>query len=163
MTLIHSFEPICDKDSRLLILGTMPSPASLSAGMYYAHPRNAFWQILRDMTGDDPGSTNESKRVFLLKHGIALWDTLVQCERAGALDGDIKEERPNAVAQMVNRCPRLAAVFLNGGAAYKYYLRYHAAGIVLPYFRLPSTSPANARGGYQKKLDGWRIVAEYFA
>lgn len=147
----------------------MPSPASLQAGMYYSHPRNAFWAILRDLTGDEPGSTKEDKCLFLLRHGIALWDTLSMCEREGALDGNIRQEQPNAVAKLVESCPRLSVVFLNGGAAYKYYLRYHTAsrnsavGVSLPYFLLPSTSPANARGGYIKKLEAWRVIAEYFA
>jgi double-stranded uracil-DNA glycosylase len=161
VTTVRSFEPVCDKNSRLLILGTMPSPASLAAGMYYSHPRNAFWRIMRDLTGDDPGPSNENKRAFLLRHGVALWDTLRICERKGALDGNIKSEQPNAVGELIARCPGISVVFLNGGAALKYYKRYHAAHICLPYFPLASTSPANARGGYVKKLDAWRVASEY--
>lgn len=159
--ILRSFEPVCDKNSRILILGTMPSPASLAAGMYYSHPRNAFWQIMHDLTGDDPGNTNSSKRSFLLRHGIALWDTLGECEREGSLDSNIKNERPNQVAELIAGCPLIKAVFLNGGAAYKYYRRFHAEKIALPYYRLPSTSPANARGGYIKKLEAWRVISKY--
>lgn len=157
---IHSFEPICDSGSRFLILGTMPSPASLAAGMYYSHPRNAFWPIMHDITGDDPGTSNDYKRAFLLSHGIALWDTLCFCDREGALDSNIHSEQPNAVAELIERCPKISAVFLNGGAALKYYKRYHAPSIALPYFLLPSTSPANARGGYTAKLAAWRVLTE---
>lgn len=152
---------MCDTESRVLILGTMPSPASFAAGMYYSHPRNAFWRILGDLSCDDPGMAPESRRAFALRHGVALWDTLGACEREGALDGDIMDERPNDVAGLVRRLLRLRAVFLNGGAAYKYYRRYHAAKIDLPYALLPSTSPANARGGYARKLEAWRCVADY--
>lgn len=158
---LQSFEPVYDINSRILILGTMPSPASIAAGMYYSHPRNAFWQIMHDITGDDPGKSNTSKRLFLLRHGIALWDTLNECEREGSLDSNIKNGRPNAVADLIAGCPQIKAVFLNGGAALKYYKRFHAEKIALPYYNLPSTSPANARGGYIRKLEAWRAISGY--
>lgn len=160
-TIIRSFEPVYDQNSRILILGTMPSPASLAAGMYYSHPQNAFWRILRDLTGDNPGTSNTVRRDFLLRHGIALWDTLSLCEREGALDGSIKKEQPNDVASLITGCPKISAVFLNGGASLRFYKKYHAKNILLPFFPLPSTSPANARGGYQNKLDAWRVLADY--
>ena len=158
---VYSFDSVCDKNSRILILGTMPSTASIAAGMYYSHPRNAFWKIMCDLTGDDPGASNENRRDFLIRHGVALWDTLSLCEREGSLDSNISHEKPNGVADLIRVCPNVSTVFLNGGAALKYYKRYHAAKISLPYFLLPSTSPANARGGYLKKADAWRIVAKY--
>lgn len=158
---IYSFEPICDENSKVLILGTMPSPASLKAGMYYSHPQNAFWRILTDLTGDETGTANQSRREFLLRHGIALWDTLKMCEREGALDSSIKSEEPNDVADLIKRCPRVKAVFLNGGAALRYYKKYHAKNIAMPFFALPSTSPANARGGYKAKLQGWAGLKEF--
>lgn len=158
---IRSFSPIYDENARVLILGTMASPASLRAGMYYGHPRNAFWRILADLTGDPLPADNNRKRALLLRHGIALWDTLEQCERPGAADGNIRREKPNDVAGLVRRCPGLRAVFLNGSAAYGYYLRYHAGHIPLPFYRLPSTSPANARGGYECKREAWAVLAPY--
>ncbi|HEX2939036.1 MAG TPA: DNA-deoxyinosine glycosylase [Ruminiclostridium sp.] len=158
---ISSFDPIYDESSKILILGTMPSVASLEAGMYYSHPRNAFWKILKDLTGDDPGTVNDEKRKFLLRHGIALWDTLSSCEREGSLDGNIKYEHPNNVPKLVKLCPDISIIFLNGGAALKYYKRYHESIINLSFKILPSTSPANARGGYEKKLAAWHIVSDY--
>lgn len=158
---IHSFGPIYNENSRILILGTMPSPASLKMDMYYSHPRNAFWHIMRDLTGDTPGTENSSKREFLLRHGIALWDTLCSCERDGALDGNIKAEQPNDVAGLIENTPLVRAVFLNGKTSLKFYKRYHAPHISLPYFYLPSTSPANARGGYAKKFESWKMIQRY--
>jgi len=159
--LIYSFKPIFNEDSRVLILGTMASPASLRAGIYYAHPQNAFWRILSMLVGDEMPASNEAKRAFLLRHGIALWDTLQSCERDSAADSAIRREIPSDVASLVKCCPKISAVFLNGGAAYKYYKKYHSAQIDLPFHGLPSTSPANARGGIDTKLEAWRVAAKY--
>lgn len=159
---IYSFGPICDESSRILILGTMASPASLRAGMYYSHPQNAFWRILHDLTDDEPGSSNDEKRAFLLRNGIAVWDTLRMCTREGASDSAIRNTQPNDVADLVSRYPQISAVFLNGSAAFAFYKKFHAKDISRPFFRLPSTSPANARGGYVKKFEAWHgIVSEY--
>lgn len=159
--IVHSFAPICDENARVLILGTMASPASLRAGMYYGHPRNAFWRILADLTGEPLPEDNARKRALLLRHGVALWDTLAQCERPGASDAAIRREQPNDISALVRRCRGIRAVFLNGSAAYGYYRRDHAGHILLPYFRLPSTSPANARGGYEHKRQAWAVILPY--
>ncbi len=42
----HPLPPVYDQDSRVLFLGTMPSPKSRETGFYYAHPRNRFWTVL---------------------------------------------------------------------------------------------------------------------
>ena len=34
----HEFPPVFDKRSRVLMLGTMPSPKSRENGFYYGHP-----------------------------------------------------------------------------------------------------------------------------
>ena len=40
--IIHSIEPVFDAESRVLILGTMPSPKSREVQFYYGHPQNRF-------------------------------------------------------------------------------------------------------------------------
>jgi hypoxanthine-DNA glycosylase len=155
--LLFSFPPIYDRSSRILILGTMPSPASLRAGMYYSHPRNAFWRLMGDLTGDDPGRSNAEKKAFLLRRHIALWDTLESCVRPSSADSDIAAAAPNDIPHLLAGAPRIGAVFLNGGAALAFYRRYQRS-VGLPFFGLPSTSPANARMSYEEKLRAWEIV-----
>ena len=79
---IHPLEPIFDAGSSVLVLGTMPSPASRSSGFYYMHPQNRFWPVLagvfepaRLAAGRVPETVAE-RRAFALKHGVALWDVL---------------------------------------------------------------------------------------
>ena len=159
--MIYSFQPIADRKSRILVLGTMPSPASLAAGMYYSHPQNKFWRIMGDLFHEFPGNTPSEKTEFLLQHRIALWDTLQCCDREGSLDSNIKNLIPNNIRRMKSSCPELAAVFLNGTAAYRYYVKFHSSEIGLPFFRLPSTSPANCREGYSEKLKAWFIICSF--
>lgn len=159
-TQLFSFAPICDMLSRVLILGTMPSPASFRAGMYYSHPQNAFWRILSDLTGDDAGSTNEQKRLFLLRNHIALWDTLRSCIRPTASDNDIVQPEPNDIAGLLTKCPQIGAIFCNGSAAHGYFRKYQKE-VSLPVFRLSSTSPANASMRYEQKREEWAQILNY--
>ena len=105
--------------------------------------------------------TNDEKRAIILRHGAALWDTIESCKREGAADNKIRDEVPNDIALLVAACPKLSAVFLNGSTAFNYYKKYHAGQINLPYFLLPSTSPANARCSFDKKLNAWKVAAKY--
>ena len=45
-TMIHTFEPIFDENSKILILGTFPSVKSREGEFYYHHPQNRFWKVL---------------------------------------------------------------------------------------------------------------------
>ena len=83
------FPPIASPDARILILGSMPGRASLAAGQYYAHPRNAFWPIMGSLLDFD-ASRDYPARVDALKvAGIAVWDILDSCHRPGSLDSAI--------------------------------------------------------------------------
>ena len=42
----HTIPPVYNEQSRVLVLGTMPSPASRAAAFYYGHPRNRFWRVM---------------------------------------------------------------------------------------------------------------------
>ena len=63
----HTFDAFYRKDSRILILGTMPSPKSREAGFYYAHPQNRFWKVMADLFDEKPFENVQEKMDFLEK------------------------------------------------------------------------------------------------
>ena len=83
---VHPLAPIFDRNSRVLLLGSMPSPKSRELGFYYAHPQNRFWRVLSGVFQEEIRADTASRTAFLLRHGIALWDVLHDCEIAGAGD-----------------------------------------------------------------------------
>ena len=80
MSRVQSFPPIVSQQSKLLILGSMPGEASLKAGRYYAHPRNAFWHIMGELFGAGPSLFYQERVTILESVGVALWDSLQACK-----------------------------------------------------------------------------------
>ncbi|MBR6089012.1 MAG: DNA-deoxyinosine glycosylase [Anaerolineaceae bacterium] len=157
----HPFEPIFDERSRVLILGTIPSPRSREIRFYYGHPQNRFWQILPDIFGEPQLQNIPEKNVFLLKHNIALWDVLSACDISGAEDSTIRNPKPNDLDRIFSHC-KINAVFLNGQKAFSFYKRFFSKKYDIPCFGLPSTSPANCRNWDREKLtDAYRIILNY--
>ena len=161
---LHSFAPIADDSSQLLIVGSMPGKASLQAKQYYAHPRNLFWKIIGSFFDFDPASPYEIRIAKLLGERIALWDVLESCTRKSSLDSDIDNSTivPNDFEAFLQAHPAIRGIYFNGVKADDSYRKHVLAGIPanldISYHRLPSTSPANAAISYQKKLEIWRIV-----
>jgi TDG/mug DNA glycosylase family protein len=161
---VHSFDPISDAASRVLILGSMPGKASLRAGQYYAHPQNAFWKILGALFDFEPDFPYESRIASLREHGIALWDVMQSCVRKTSLDSDIEECSivSNPFADFLRDHPEIHTVCFNGAKAEASWRKHvlpqlsHAGDIA--YHRLPSTSPANASIGYDDKFKAWGIL-----
>ncbi len=155
---IESFPPIAAPDSRVLILGSMPGEASLKAGQYYAHKRNAFWRIMGELFGAGLEKPYDERVRILNARGIALWDVLQSCVRQGSLDSNITTEMPNDFAAFFKGHPHIARVGLNGGKAAASFRKYAAAfcppNVVVT--SLPSTSPAHAARSFEQKLNAWR-------
>lgn len=84
-----------------------------------------------------------AKKQLLLRHGLALWDTLESCTITGASDDSIRDVVPNDIAGLLRKAP-IRAVFCNGATAYRIYTKYQQPLTGIPAVRLPSTSPANA-------------------
>jgi TDG/mug DNA glycosylase family protein len=158
MSHVESFPPIASSRAETLILGTMPSVASLAAGEYYAHPRNQFWDIVAKIFGFRRSDPYRRRRAALIAHRIAVWDVLESCTRPGSLDGAIARDSivVNDFAAFFARHPRIRRVLFNGATAEKLYRRHAAApDRPIEYVRLPSTSPANAGMRPNEKQRVW--------
>lgn len=144
----HTLEPIFNERSRVLILGTMPSPVSREVGFYYGHPHNRFWRVMERLFGlPDHALVHPDERRALLAHGIALWDVLASCTIAGASDASIDNARPNDIARILDAAP-IELVGTTGGKASALCRRFFGELLKqrgIEQLDLPSTSSANAR------------------
>lgn len=151
----HTIKPFYDKNSKILILGTMPSPASRKEGFYYAHPQNRFWRVLAEVFGVSVPLTVELKKSFLKQNNIALWDVLSACTIKGAKDTSIKNPRPNNINFVLEKA-LIKQIYTTGKKAAALYEKLCYPDTGIKAVSLPSTSPANC-GRYS--FD--RLVEEY--
>jgi hypoxanthine-DNA glycosylase len=163
MSLIYSFPPVETPTAHTLILGSMPGGASLRAEQYYAHPRNLFWPILGELLDAHPYLPYTTRLEKLKSAGIALWDVLQSCERAGSLDSRIASQSivPNNFVDFFEHHPNIQRVFFNGAMAETTFRRHVLTTLPLlgcHYHRLPSTSPANAAFSFARRLDAWKVI-----
>jgi hypoxanthine-DNA glycosylase len=139
----------------------MPGVASLAAGQYYAHPQNAFWRIMGAVARFDATLPYEERVAALRKAGVALWDVLAACERAGSLDSAIarSSEEANDLAGLLSLQPQIKRIYFNGATAeatFRRHCKALAARNDLCFTRLPSTSPAHASLRFEEKCAVWR-------
>lgn len=153
----HGFAPVFDENSRILILGTLPSGKSREMGFYYGHPQNRFWKVLAGLFDEAVPRTVEEKKAMLLRNGVAIWDVIESCDIIGASDSSIKNVVPSDVAGLLRRTG-IQKVFANGALAKKLYDKYTCGAAGVEAVQLPSTSPANARFRLEDLLESWRII-----
>lgn len=159
----RGFPPIARDDARVLVLGSLPSEASLRAREYYAHPRNAFWTIMHVIAGAEGDYAARGRA--LQARGIAVWDVLSSSVRPGSLDADIDMTSavPNDFGAFLAGHRDLRLVCFNGRMAQQVFerrVRRSLEGLDLEFALLPSTSPAHDALTVSEKLTAWRGVIE---
>ncbi len=150
----HTFGPVFDKNSKILILGSFPSVKSREINFYYGHPQNRFWKMLSGVYGQKLWQTTEQKRAFLLENNIALWDVIESCEIEGSQDSSIKDVKANDMGVILNSAP-IRKILLNGGKAYELFLKYCRQQGMPSAVKMPSTSPANAAWRLERLIEVW--------
>lgn len=156
----HEFGAFFDKDSRVLILGTIPSPKSREQGFYYGHPRNRFWKVLADVLKKEVPQTVEERQIFLKENHIALWDVLESCEIKGASDVSIRNARPNDMNRILQAAD-IRAIFVAGTKAAKLYKKLCLPTCGVEAIQLPSTSPANCGCSDEKLREAYSQICKY--
>lgn len=162
MSFCEGFAPVVNENSKVLILGSMPSIKSLEHQQYYAHPQNRFWPLMAKLLNyqETPADYNDRLQM-LLTHKIALWDSLCACEREGSLDSAIEKEVPNDFTAFLKQYPQIKTICFNGGKsqqAFKKYNKNLLKNSAYTFYAMPSTSPANARFRLEMLAEKWQII-----
>ncbi len=150
----HTFEPIYNERSRILILGTFPSVKSRENQFYYGHPQNRFWKVIAHIFGENVPNTIEEKKLLLLDNGIAIWDVIASCNIIGSSDTSIKDVVVNDFSKILNNSS-IKTIYTNGSKAQELYQRYAQKKTGMEAVKLPSTSPANASYSFERLCDAW--------
>ena len=161
---IHQIPPVFNHQSEILILGSFPSVKSREAGFFYHHLRFISPMRLPSSVEEESGEsgcslpeTVEDKKIFLLKHHIAVWDVIASCDIHGSSDSSIKNAVPNDFSHILKAAP-VRQIYTNGGTAFQLYKKYCEPVTGCPAVRLPSTSPANASYSLERLLEAWKVI-----
>ena len=134
MKVTHELKPFYNKDSKILILGSIPSIKSRELGFYYMHPSNRFWQVLENIFND----------------------VIKECDIKSSSDSTIKNVIVNDINELLNKT-KINKIFTTGSKADILYQKYLYPQTKIKNIALPSTSSANA------KMNLETLVKEYMA
>ena len=157
--ILHPFPPLFDSESRTLILGSFPSVKSREAMFFYGHPQNRFWRLIALLCHEDTPQTVEEKSSLILRHHLALWDSIQSCTITGSSDSSVRDVVPNDLRVIFDNS-KTERVFCNGALSHKMYMKYIYPQTGVAAVKLPSTSPANAAYSLERLAESWRVIME---
>ncbi len=137
------FPPVFDKNSKVLILGSFPSVKSREISFYYGHKQNRFWKTIAEIFQEELPLDTQGKKEFLLRRKIALWDMVVECEIKGSADSSVKNPKVADLSLIFSQA-QIQKILLNGTLSFTLFEKYYSS-CKIPYYKMPSTSPANPR------------------
>jgi len=152
---IHTLDPVFDKKSKILVLGSFPSVKSRENGFYYAHPQNRFWRVIAAILEVPIPTSIDQKKQLLLDHHIALWDVIQQCDIIGSSDASITNVIPNDISTLL-RDTSISKIIVNGSKASQLYRHHCLTTTGIKAIPLPSTSPANASYTIERLIHEWK-------
>ncbi len=156
---IHPFDPLYDKQSRILILGSFPSPQSRKQQFFYGHPQNRFWRIMAKVLDEDVPCTIEEKKEMMKRNHIALYDAIYSCDIIKASDSSIRNVVPSDLSSIIEGS-KISRIYCNGRKSFECFLRYQKDIIKMDAIMLPSTSPANASFTLEKLYESWKEIGD---
>lgn len=152
--IIHPFDPLYSENSRILILGSLPSVKSREEGFFYGHGRNRFWPLMARLLREPVPVTIEEKKALILGHQLALWDTIYSCDIKGSGDSSIRNVTPTDLGPVIAGS-NIGLIICNGKTSGKYFERYQEKALGMKAVVLPSTSPANAAWSMERLAGEW--------
>ncbi|MBR3252312.1 MAG: DNA-deoxyinosine glycosylase, partial [Erysipelotrichaceae bacterium] len=120
---VHNIDPLFDKDSKILILGSFPSVKSRETKFFYGHPYNRFWKIIARIYEEKIPETIAEKKELILKNHLALWDVIASCDIEGSSDSSIRNVKVNDLNRILNEA-YIVKLCVNGKTAENLYDRY---------------------------------------
>ena len=159
-SLKHTFEPVFDAESKILILGSFPSVKSRENNFFYGHPQNRFWKVMANVLEWKVPVTIEEKKEMLLENHVAVWDVIASCSIQGSSDTSIKDVVVNDFSKILEKS-KVERIYVNGGKAYELYHKYAEKATGIKAVKLPSTSPANAAWNLEKLTVIWKETIQF--
>ena len=141
----HQFDKFIQDDSEVLILGSFPSVKSLQYGFYYSHPQNRFFSTLAKLFNEECPSSIDDRKAFLIKHKIALFDVIKECDINNSDDSSIRNPIPIDIESILNDYPNIKVIGITGKKAGSLFDKYLKDKVNIKVIYLPSTSSANAK------------------
>lgn len=161
----NSLPPIIDENTKVLIVGSMPSVQSLEKQQYYGNARNHFWPIIAVLVDEEMPDDYAQRVALLKKNGIGLWDSIQSCERQGSLDTNIRNEVANDFTWLFREYPHIKAVLFNGAKAFNVFKKHIGLDILdgRDYHKMPSTSPIPGKNikTFEQKIEAWHVMKQY--
>ena len=114
--IVHTLEPVFDKNCRVLINGSMLSPKSREYECYYGHPQNRFWKVLCGLWEESDPVAPCERHEFARSHGVALWNVIGECDIIGAADSTIQNVVANDMTKVLDNS-KVIAIFNLGKEA----------------------------------------------
>ena len=155
----NSFKPIIDNNSKILILGSLPSDKSIEKDEYYGNKTNQFWSIVSICFDVKKINFNnyEEKISYLHNHHIALWDIYSRASRKGSLDSNIKNGYFNDIIGLLKIYPNITKIVTNGRTSQKGLEKYlKTNNFSFPFEYVPSSSSLNASFSLEEKISLWK-------
>ena len=119
----HPFPALYNKESEILILGSLPSVKSREQMFFYGHPQNRFWKVIAAVLNETVPKNIEEKKAMLYRHHVALWDTIYSCDIIGSSDSSIKNVVPTD----------LKAIVKNVHIRFSHFISYDYVGALAGY------------------------------
>ena len=103
MRVEHTFKPIYNKESKILILGSIPSVKSRENNFYYGHQKNRFWELIAKIYKENIPVTVDEKVDLILKNNLAIYDVIKSCDIEGSSDSSIKNAEINDINTIIKQ------------------------------------------------------------